>query len=433
MSMSEWIELSRAWRKDLAGDDRCPGEGICMRIDVRRLGRADLVLVTGALDLRSTAALRAVLDSRVGQGRVELVVDLRDCRLLDAGAVGMLVGLADRVDRLGGRLRVVRARGICLEVLRITGVDKRLSAYDEPEELVASYAEDSAPALDPSTPGADAPDPDAAGEHLPEPPDVVRGHGWSGRWPYSVDITVNALLAAVAGLAGQAPERADLRRQVIEDNMAFARRLAWRFRDRGEPTEDLVQVAMVGLVNAVDGYDPARGYDFAGYAAPTVGGEIRRYFRDKGWRVRVPRRLQELRAEVSRASVELGQLMGTSPTVADLARHLDVGDTDVVAALEAAQLYRPASLQAVTGPGAGAGVEFGGDEDPDLEAIENRESVRSLLAGLPERERRILVMRFFQELSQSQIATELGISQMHVSRLLTKTLSQLRGTLAEAG
>jgi RNA polymerase sigma-B factor len=380
-----------------------------MRIDVRRLGDADLVLVEGPLDLASTPRLKAVLDTRLTEGRHELVLDLADTTLLSAAAAGVLVGVADRAERLGGCLRSVGARGITLEALQILSLDKRLQAYDDPSDIIERYA-------------VDLPDLDEYAQR-----DVCE------RWPGSRGITVHCLLAAAASLPEDAPERADLRRQAIEDNIGFAQRLARRFRDRGEPVDDLTQVAMVGLVNAVDGYDPERGCEFAGYATPTIVGEIRRYFRDKGWRIKVPRRLQELRLQVNRARVELSQSMSASPTVADLARYLEVSEEEVVEAIEVARLYHPVSLSAPAGPDSDLGVADPiGDVDPGMEAVENRESVKPLLAGLPERERRILTMRFFHDMTQSQIAAEIGISQMHVSRLLTSTLAKLRTALVEA-
>jgi len=380
-----------------------------MRIDVRRLGDADLVLVDGTLDLATTPRLRAVLTARLAEGRNHLVLDLSQARLLDAGAAGMLVGVADRAERGGGCLRAVGARGICLEVLQIVGLDKRLSAYDGPEEILARYP------IDP---------PDADG---------YRYTGVSERWPASRDITVHGLLSAASLLPANAAERAELREQAIEDNIAFAQRLARRFRDRGEPVDDLMQVAMVGLVNAVDGYDPQRGCEFAGYATPTIVGEIRRYFRDKGWRIKVPRRLQELRLQVNRAKVELSQTMAGSPTIADIARHLGVTEDDVAEAIEVARLYNPVSLSAPAGPDTEVDIADPlGDVDPGMEAVDNRESVKPLLASLPERERRILTMRFFADMTQTQIATELGISQMHVSRLLSQTLLKLRTALVES-
>jgi RNA polymerase sigma-B factor len=385
-----------------------------MRIEVRRLGELDLVMVRGTLDLATTPRLRAVLDARLGEGRSELVVDLCKVKLLDAGAVNALVAVADRAEKAGGLLRAVGARGLALEVLQITGVDKRLRAYEEPEEIVARFAVD----------GADPADDD---------------HWLSGRsdmcgdWPGSRDITVHGLLSAAGALPAHVPERAELRAQAIEDNIPFAQRLARRFRDRGEPIEDLTQVAMIGLVNAVDGYDPGRGCEFAGYATPTIVGEIRRYFRDKGWRIKVPRRLQELRLQVNRARVDLSQTMGASPTISDIAKHLDISEDEVAEAIEVARLYNPISLSAPAGPDTDLDVADPiGDIDPGMEAVDNRESVKPLLASLPERERRILTMRFFGDMTQSQIAAELGISQMHVSRLLAQTLQRLRTALEAA-
>ncbi|MGE5155977.1 MAG: sigma-70 family RNA polymerase sigma factor, partial [Betaproteobacteria bacterium] len=235
-----------------------------MRIDVRRLGEADLVLVEGALDLATKCRLHAVLDARLNEGRTELVVDLDRVRLLDAGTVGTLIRVAERAEAAGGALRAIGARGLCLDVLQIVGVEKRLYAYEEPADILERFQPDPA-------------DDSAYGEINP-------------RWPGSRDITVHGLLSAAALLPPDSADRAELRTQAIEDNLGLAQRLARRFRDRGEPVDDLIQVAMVGLVNAVDGYDPQRGCEFGGYATPTIVGEIRRYFRDKGWRIKVPRR-----------------------------------------------------------------------------------------------------------------------------------------------
>ncbi len=379
-----------------------------MRIEVRRLEDADVILVEGSLDLATTPRLKAVVSARLAERRHNLVVDLWRVKLLDANAAGMLVGLARRAERAGGCLYVIGARGSCLEVLEVVGLDKRLSTYTEPEEIISRYAAE------------------------PTDPTPYGTANISERWPGSRDITVHGLLSAAAGLPARNPDRAELRRQAIEDNVAFAQRLARRFRDRGEPVDDLIQVAMVGLVNAVDGYDPDRGCEFVGYATPTIVGEIRRYFRDKGWRIKVPRRLQELRLQVNRARVELSQTLAGSPSVTDLARHLGVTEEDVVEAIEVARVYNPVSLSAPAGPDTDSGIADPlGDLDPGMEAVDNRESVKPLLNALPERERRILTMRFFGDMTQSQIATQLGISQMHVSRLLSQTLQKLRTELVE--
>jgi len=198
-----------------------------MRIDVRRLGEAELVLVEGTLDLATKRRLQAVLDARVAEGRSEIVVDLDRVRLLDAGTAGMLVTVADRAESAGGALRVIGARGLCLEVLQIVSLDKRLHAYDEPQDILTRFQ--------------------------PELTDEPTYGDVSVRWPGSRDITVHGLLSAITQLPADAPERAELRTQAIEDNLGLAQRLARRFRDRGEPVDDLTQVAMVGLVNAVDG------------------------------------------------------------------------------------------------------------------------------------------------------------------------------------
>lgn len=379
-----------------------------MRIDVRRLGDADLVMVSGVLDLATTPRLRAVLSGRIVEERRELVLDLTHVRILDAGAVGMLVGIAEKAEKAGGVVRAIGARGLTLEVLQIVGVDKRFHAYDEPRDVLDRYRAN--------------------------PLDLDEYHRDDcARFPGSRDITIHSLLAGAATLPPDAPERAELRRQAIEDNIPFAQRLARRFRDRGEPVDDLAQVAMVGLVNAVDGYDPTRGCEFAGYATPTIVGEIRRYFRDKGWRIKVPRRLQELRLQVNRARVELSQTMAASPANADIAKYLDVTEEDVAEAIEVARHYNPVSLSAPASPDSDLGIADPlGDVDPGMEAVDNRESVKPLLASLPDRERKILTMRFFKDMTQSQIAGELGISQMHVSRLLSQTLLKLRTALVEA-
>jgi RNA polymerase sigma-B factor len=402
------LVLRRRLQQCPARRSRRRGGGI-VRIDVRRLGDADVVAVRGTLDLTTTPCLCAVLDALQAQGRVHLVVDLLEVRMFDATAAGTLAGQAGQAVAAGGSVCVVAPAGPCRDGLEIVDGPRRLRVHDDPAPVLARFA------AEPSAVDADQSGVDDA------------------RWPGSRDVTMHALLAAVNGLPVDSPERARLRRQAIEDGMPLARRLARRFRDRGEPGEDLTQVAMVGLVHAIDGYDPTRGCEFAGYATPTIVGELRRYFRDKGWRIRVPRRVQELRARVNQASAELSQTRAGTPTIADIATHLRVPEAEVSEAVEAGLLYQPLSLQ---GPGlAGSDLELVeplGEDDPAIAVVEQRESVRPLLATLPERERAILRMRFYGEMTQSQIADRLGISQMHVSRLLSQTLGSLRAALVDA-
>jgi RNA polymerase sigma-B factor len=247
------------------------------------------------------------------------------------------------------------------------------------------------------------------------------------------DAAALALLTLLADLPAGSADRARVRERLVEMYLPLAEHLARRFRHRGEPLEDLVQVASLALLKSIDGFDTARGAAFTSYAIPMIVGELKRHFRDKGWDVRVPRRLQELRLEIGKVSGDLAQQLGRSPTVADLAANLGVGEEEVIEALDCAQAYRALSLHApVTGEeSAGELVDLLGDADPGLETVENRAALRPLLATLPQREQRIIAMRFFGNLTQSQIAAELGISQMHVSRLLAHALGVLRKGLLD--
>ena len=225
-----------------------------------------------------------------------------------------------------------------------------------------------------------------------------------------------------------------VRDELVRMHLPLVEYLARRFRNRGEPLEDLVQVATIGLIKSVDRFDLERGVEFSTYATPTIVGEIKRHFRDKGWAIRVPRRLQELKLTLTKATGELSQTLGRSPTVAELAKHLGLQEEEILEGLESANAYSAVSLDA---------TDSGDDDTPAvsdslgmideaLEGVEYRESLKPLLDKLPPREKKILVLRFFGNMTQSQIAAELGISQMHVSRLLARTLAQLReGLLTE--
>ncbi len=237
----------------------------------------------------------------------------------------------------------------------------------------------------------------------------------------------DALLARLATLAPDDPERPAVRQAAVEAELPLVHHLAQRFRGRGEPYDDLVQVGTIGLLHAVDRFDPSRGA-FTSFAVPTILGEIRRHFRDRGWALRVPRRLQDLGRQVSEARESLTHKLGRSPTVEEIARHLDT-DTDLVLeALETAGAY--ATVPLPTTPEEADEITIG-SVDEGLELVEQRETLRPLLAGLPARERRILALRFVRGMSQSQIAAEVGISQMHVSRLLARSLAAMRAGLNE--
>jgi len=224
--------------------------------------------------------------------------------------------------------------------------------------------------------------------------------------------------------------RPALRDRAIEGWLPLAQHLARRYGGRGEPADDLFQVAVVGLIKAVDRFQADRGVDFAAFAIPTIVGEVKRHFRDRTWAIRVPRRLQELRLEITAANNTLTHTLGRAPTVADIAAHLEITEEEVLEGLEGARAYNTASLSApLTDDGATSLADTLGDEDHGFELAELRISLGPAIAALDEREQRILAMRFHGNLTQTEIAEQIGISQMHVSRLLTKALAKLRRTL----
>ena len=224
-----------------------------------------------------------------------------------------------------------------------------------------------------------------------------------------------------------------MRDELIEAHLGLAEYLARRFSNRGEPLDDLVQVASVGLLKAVDRFDPGRGVEFSTYATHTIVGELKRHFRDKGWAVRAPRRMQELYLRLGKIVSTLSQELGRSPTIPELANEAQVSEEEVLEALEAGQAYRFASLDAPS-PGDDEGDSMAahlGEDDTGLVDAEHRVALSPLLAQLPRREQMILHLRFFEGMTQSEIAGRLGISQMHVSRLLARSLAQLRAAAEE--
>jgi RNA polymerase sigma-B factor len=216
-----------------------------------------------------------------------------------------------------------------------------------------------------------------------------------------------------------------LRDELVSAHLGLAEYLARRFANRGESLDDLVQVASLGLLKALDRFDPDRGVEFSTYATHTIVGELKRHFRDKGWSIRAPRRMQELYLRLGKVVAAMGQELGRSPTIAELATEVKVSEEEVLEALEAGQAYRSASLDVATEEGEPLAARLG-QEDPSLEDAERRATLFPLLAQLPPRERLILQLRFFDGLTQSEIANRLAISQMHVSRLLARSLAQLR-------
>lgn len=221
-----------------------------------------------------------------------------------------------------------------------------------------------------------------------------------------------------------------LRDRLVTEHLDLARQLSRRFAHRSEPLDDLMQVASIGLIKAVEGFDPDLGFAFSAYATRTILGELKRHFRDRGWSVRAPRRVQELYLQLGPAVEELSQRLGRSPTVAEVSEHVGATEDEVLEAFEAGRGYRSASLDE-PGPDGETQQAKLGSEDRAFHTAEERSVLLPALAQLPERERLILQLRFVDDLTQSEIANRVGISQMHVSRLLARSLNVLREAYEE--
>lgn len=244
---------------------------------------------------------------------------------------------------------------------------------------------------------------------------------------HKVPNSAEELIKVMAALPADHPRRAALRDRSIEAWLPLARHLAARYNGRGEPADDLLQTATLGLIKAVDRYDPNRGVDFSGFAIPTILGEVKRHFRDRTWSVRVPRKMQELRMAITDANNVLMHTLGRSPTVADVALHLGRTEEEVLEGLEGARAYSATSLS--TPVSADQSMELGetlGSDDGEYEATELRMVLGQAMTVLDDREQKILSLRFYGNLTQSDIAEQIGISQMHVSRLITRALAKLR-------
>jgi RNA polymerase sigma-70 factor (sigma-B/F/G subfamily) len=257
------------------------------------------------------------------------------------------------------------------------------------------------------------------------------------RFPRFGDGQAELLLAEMNGLAPDDPRRETLRARIVEMHAALVRGVARRYANRGEPLDDLQQVAYLGLVKAINRFDPEVGDRFVTYAYPVVTGEVKRHFRDKTWGVRVSRRIQELRPVLQSTVQEFVRAHGRSPTTREIAGLMEITEEETVEVIVACDAYRPLSLEApadgiTDGDAATVGERLGSD-DPALQSLIDGNALRPLIDELPERERTILLLRFFGNKTQTQIAEQVGLSQMHVSRLLRATLERLRGGLLAEG
>ncbi|GAA3559560.1 hypothetical protein GCM10022419_045200 [Nonomuraea rosea] len=245
------------------------------------------------------------------------------------------------------------------------------------------------------------------------------------------EMTAEDLLAEMVREETPDSQRERLRERIVEMHRPLAMEIARRYRYRGEPLEDLLQAAYVGLMKAVNGFDPTLGHAFRGYAVVTMTGEVKRHFRDRTWAIRVPRLYQERRSELNRLVADLSQDLGRSPTVAELAAKMNITEEDVLLTLDASAAYSTLSLDAPLGTDDDA-ASLGDvipEDDDTLSNMVDREAVKPLIDALPSREKHILLLRFFGNMTQAEIAAEFGISQMHVSRILRKVLDQLRTEL----
>ncbi|MGV3562709.1 MAG: RNA polymerase sigma factor SigF [Nocardioides sp.] len=292
------------------------------------------------------------------------------------------------------------------------------------------------PTAGPDQPAVEAatPLPDVALPEVPDPPEAseptdARRAGIEETRRRSAELFVEFLDEGASQASRDAARDA-----LVRLHLPLVEHCARRFRNRGEPFEDLVQVGTIGLIKSVDRFDTERGVEFSTYATPTIIGEIKRYFRDKGWAIRVPRRLQELRMQIGTATAELTQDLGRSPTASELAAHIGCTVEEIVEGIESSNAYSTLSLDATddSDDGAASMLDALGELDAGMEHVEIRESIKPLLDQLDAREKKILLLRFFKNMTQSQIAEEIGVSQMHVSRLLNRTLEQLRSSLQAA-
>jgi RNA polymerase sigma-B factor len=227
-------------------------------------------------------------------------------------------------------------------------------------------------------------------------------------------------------LFARLPDDADARERLVVRFQPLAEFLARKFGGRGEEVDDLVQVANLGLLNAIDRFDPDRGVQFASYAGVTIVGELKRHFRDKTWAVRVPRRVQELVLAYHQALPILRQRLGRSPTIGEMSTHLDVSEEQVIEAIDAAGAYTAESLDSAAPVSGRSPADSLGGADPSMEIVERWADLAPAIRQLSDRDRTVLYLRFVRDLTQSEIAEEIGVSQMHVSRILTQSLEHLR-------
>jgi RNA polymerase sigma-B factor len=384
-----------------------------------------VVSVVGQIDMLTEFSLRDHLSGLLAARPERLIIDLSQVSFMGATALSVLINARHAAGRQGITLQLrAPSRRAAARPLHIAGLDCLF------EILPSATHRDTLDSLHPDQ-HVGAPHPreaDRTESRVPTPSES------SVETPENEYAHLIPLQRRYAELAPDEPQRQRLRDQLISGYRPVAEHLARRFTGRGEPLEDLIQVATVGLINAVDRFDVARGAHFLSFAVPTITGEIRRYFRDHGWSTRVPRRLKDLNLAIRRVQAELSQQLGRAARPSEVADRLGTPTSEVIEALHAAEAYRSSSLEQMLSCGdtTTAPEEFIGELDAQMCLIEDRAMLRPLLAELARRDRVILGLRFFHELTQSQIAEQVGVSQMHVSRLLNQTLRFLHDRMTSS-
>jgi RNA polymerase sigma-B factor len=384
-----------------------------------------IVGVLGEMDLATASSLQDQLSRLIATGPQRLVIDVTHVSFLGAAALSVFIDARRASARRGTTLQLrVPNRPAMLRPLHLTGLDRLIEIVPPPTDTAGS------PHRPPGT-HAEAPRPRPAQR---TDTDAATPAQCPVETPPDAYAHLIPLQRRYAELAADDPQRHRLRSQLVGGYLPVAEHLARRFAGRGEPRADLIQVASIGLINAIDRFDPARGSHFLSFAVPTITGEIRRYFRDHGWGTRVPRRIKDLTLAIRNVRAELSHQLGRAPRSSEIAERLDVPTSKVIEALHAVEAYRSASLDEVLRCEETTATPHMvlGELDPHLWLVEHRETLRPLLAHLTPRQRTILGLRFFHQLTQHEIATQIGVSQMHVSRLLRQTLDFLHQHITDS-
>ncbi|MCW2717423.1 MAG: polymerase, sigma 28 subunit, Sig subfamily [Pseudonocardia sp.] len=362
-----------------------------------------VVTVVGEVDIQSTPQLRNALKAAVDGAPRFLIIDLSAVTFFSSAGVMELVAVAARAERDDVELSLV---GIDTNrtVARVLSVCDVLTLFKVHRSASVALGKIDA-------------DIDATGDVAVEPETGAYSH-------------LAPILAQFAALSVEDPQRRVLRDRLATAFLPVVRHIALRYQGRGEPTADLEQAGAVGLLGALERFDPGYGKDFLSFAVPTITGSIRRHFRDRTWSMRVPRRLKDLQGTIRDATEVLSETLGRAPRPSEIAAHLQTSVDEVIDALNAAHAHTPDSLDVLlTSAGRPLGDRLG-QVDTALDSVDYRVALRSALQELPDREREILILRFFDDMTQTQIATAVGISQMHVSRLLSRSLATLHERIA---